>query len=144
MARITTHHSDESRPPGGLPWARLTRDIIGAFYDVYNDLEYGLLEQLYASALAIVLEERGFHVRREVPLDVVFHGRRIGAYRVDAIVNEAVIVEVKAGETLPIGSKAQTINYVRLSGLEVGLLLYFGPSPEFYRVVSSRSRNDEK
>jgi GxxExxY protein len=66
------------------------------------------------------------------------------AYRADIIVNDAVIVEVKAGETLPIGSKAQTINYVRLSGLEVGLLLYFGPSPEFYRVVSSRSRKDGK
>jgi GxxExxY protein len=144
MARITTHHSDESRPPGGLPWARLTRDIIGAFYDVYNDLEYGLLEQSYAAGLEIVLEERGFRVRREVALDVIFHGRRIGAYRADIIVDDKVVVEVKAGETLPIGSKAQTINYVRLSGLEVGLLLYFGPSPEFYRVVSSRPRNDRK
>jgi GxxExxY protein len=68
----------------------------------------------------------------------------VGAYRTDIIVDEAVVVEVKAGETLPTGSKAQTIDYVRLSGLEVGLLLYFGPSPEFYRVVSSRPRNDGK
>jgi GxxExxY protein len=144
VARITTHHSDESRLPSPLPWARLTRDIIGTFYDVYNDLEYGLLEQLYASALEIVLVERGFRVRREVAIDVIFHGRRIGAYRADAVVNDAIIVEVKAGETLPTGSKAQTINYVRISGLEVGLLLYFGPSPDFYRVLSSRSRNDAK
>jgi GxxExxY protein len=109
---------------------------------VYNDLEYGLPEQLYASALEIVLAERGFRVRREVAIDVMFHGRRIGAYRLDIIVNDRIVVEVKAGETLRTGSKAQTINYVRLSGLEVGLLLYFGPSPEFYRVVSSRSRSD--
>jgi GxxExxY protein len=66
-----------------LPESRLTGAIIGAFYDVYNDLKFGLHEHLYGSALAIILEERGFRVRREVPYEVVFHERIIGLYRAD-------------------------------------------------------------
>lgn len=120
-----------------FPHARLTRDIIGAFFDVHNELRYGLLEALYRAALRIVLEERGFHVRCEVPFIVHFHGHRIGEYRADMIVEERVILEIKAGATLVNGAKAQLINYVRLSGLELGLLLYFGPSAEFTRVISS-------
>lgn len=75
-------------------------------------------------------------------LDVVFHGHRIGTHRADLIVNDTIIVEVKAGAALPLGSKAQLIDYLRLSALTVGLLLFLGPTPEFQRVVSSRSRHD--
>jgi GxxExxY protein len=122
--------------------ARLTRDVIGVFFDVYNELEYGLPEQVYRSALHIVLAERGFLCRSEVKLDVHFHGHHIGSYRADVIVEDSVILELKAGAVLPPGSKAQLINYLRLSKLEVGLLLFFGPTPEFTRVVASRSRGD--
>lgn len=120
-----------------FPHAQLTRDIIGTFFDVHNEMRYGLLEALYRAGLRIVLEERGFHVRREVPFVVHFHGQRIGEYRVDMIVEEKVILEIKAGATLVNGAKAQLTNYVRLSGLEIGLLLYFGPSAEFTRVIAS-------
>ena len=120
-----------------FPHARLTRDIIGAFYDVHNEMRYGLLEALYRAGLRIVLEERGFHVRCEAPFVVHFHGHRIGEYRADMIVQEKVILEIKAGATLVNGTKAQLINYVRLSGLELGLLLHFGPSAEFTRVIAS-------
>lgn len=123
--------------PPRFPHARLTRDIIGAFFDVHNEMRYGLLESLYRAGLRIVLEERGFHVRCEVPFVVHFHGHRIGEYRADMIVEEKVILEIKAGATLVTGAKAQLINYLRLSGLEIGLLLYFGPSAEFTRVISS-------
>lgn len=142
MTDITTHRSHPSTPQRSLLWARLTREVIGTFYDVYNELGFGFLEKVYRAALAITLEERGFSIRREVGLDVVFHGHCIGAYRADLIVNDTIIVEVKAGATLPLGSRAQLINYLRLSSLTVGLLPFFGPTPEFQRVVSSRSRHD--
>src|SRR6476469_6133224 len=120
-----------------FPHARLTRDIIGAFFDVHNEMRYGLLEALYRAGLRIVLEERGFHVHCEVPFVVHFHGQRIGEYRADMIVEEKVILEIKAGATLVTGAKARLINYVRLSGLELGLLLHFGPSAGFTRVIAT-------
>jgi GxxExxY protein len=121
---------------------RLTREVIGAFFDLYNELKYGLPEPVYRSAMGIILAERGFACRSEVKLEVHFHGHHIGSYRADMIVEEKVILELKAGATLALGSKAQLINYLRLSGLEVGLLLFFGPQPDFERVVLSRRRSD--
>ena len=122
---------------------RLTREIIGAFFDVYNELEYGLPEQVYRAAMHIVLLERGFHSEPEVKLEVHFHGHLVGSYRADIIVEDKVILELKAGATLPAGSKAQLLTYLRIARREVGLLLFFGPSPEFTRVVASRHRSDE-
>jgi GxxExxY protein len=122
--------------------ARLTREVIGAFFDLYNELEYGLPEQVYRSAMGIILAERGFLCRSEVKLEIHFHGHHIGSYRADMIVEDKVILELKAGVALPFGSKAQLINYLRLSQLEVGLLLFFGPRPDFERVVLSRRRSD--
>ena len=127
-------------PSAKLAYEALTREVIGTFFDVYNELKYGLLENLYAAGLEIVLRERGLFVRREVPLEVRFHGQRIGVFRADMIVNDTIIVEIKAGAVLQIGSKPQLINYLRLSRLEVGLLLFFGPTPEFQRVISSGSQ----
>jgi GxxExxY protein len=141
MTRIPSDHQTGDASPA-LPWAQLTRHIIGAFFDVYNELGYGFLENLYAPALAIVLHERGFRVAREVPLAVHFHGQQIGLYRADMIVDDAVILELKAGATLFPGSKAQLINYLRISGLQVGLVLFFGPTPEFTRVIASRRGHD--
>jgi GxxExxY protein len=139
MTRIPTHTEPATLP--ALPLAHLTRGVIGAFFDVYNELGYGFLESLYASALAIVLRERGFRVAREVALEVRFHGEQIGLYRADMIVEDTIILELKAGATLLPGSKAQLINYLRISGLQVGLVLFFGPTPEFTRVIASRRRH---
>jgi GxxExxY protein len=130
-------------PTPKLAHEALTSEVIGAFFDVYNELKYGLLESLYRAALEIVLAERGLCVQREAPLEVRFHGQRIGFFRADMIVNDVLIVEVKAGAILPVGSKPQLINYLRISTLEVGLLLFFGRTPEFQRVVRSGSRIEE-
>ena len=74
----------------------LTHDVIGAFYEVYNTLRFGFLESVYCTALEYELGDRGHMVRREVPLAVGYKGRKAGDYRADVVVDERVIVEVKA------------------------------------------------
>lgn len=128
--------------PGGraLPERALVGQIVGAFFDTYNELGHGLRESVYAAALEIVLTERGDAVVREHTLLVHFHGRTIGMFRADMIVDQRVAVENKAGSALPVGSQEQLINYLRLSRIEVGVLLFFGPKPQFKRLVVSRGR----
>lgn len=144
ITRMTRIPSDASLRDAGverLPASPVTGAIIGAFYDAYNELGYGFLERVYGAALAILLKERGYHVRREVPCEVVFHGRVIGIYRADFIVDDRVVVETKTGAVLSPASKAQLVNYLRIARIEVGLLLFFGPEPSFKRVVFSGRRN---
>ncbi|MDB4913338.1 MAG: GxxExxY protein [Gemmatimonadetes bacterium] len=112
----------------------LVHAVIGAFFDVYNELGYGLHERVYCAALEILLLERGYSVRREVPIAIFFHGKRIGRLRSDMIVNDTLMIESKAGPLLRTGSKAQLINYQKRAGLEFGLLLFFGPVPEFTKI----------
>jgi GxxExxY protein len=137
LMRMTAHRSTPDPSSPRPDWHWLTREVIGAFFDVYNDLGFGLLESMYGAALTILLRERGFSVQCEHSLDVMYHGQRIGTYRADLIVEKTVVLELKAGAFLPPGSKPQLINYLRISGLRVGLLLWFGPVPEFKRVVVS-------
>jgi GxxExxY protein len=117
--------------------ADITQAIIGALFDVHRELGVGFLEAVYANALAVLLRERGWHVQREVPFDVIFHGVRIGRYRADMIVESKVIAEVKTGRFKDPVYVSQLINYLRVAGLGVGLLLNFGVVAEFKRVVWS-------
>jgi GxxExxY protein len=129
------HPSTIGQPPRGQALGESVRQIIGVYFDVYNEIGYGLSESICAAAFAMVLEERGFQVRREVVLDYTFRGQCIGRYRADLVVNEAILIEVKAGELLPRGSKAQLLNYLRISGMRAGLVVFFGPIPEFKRLL---------
>ena len=138
MTRTVADSSTRIHRSEQLLCADITKRVIGAFFEVYADLRYGLAENLYAAALQIVLEERGLEVTREAVIDVAFRGHRIGNYRADFVVENAVILELKAGAFLPPGSREQLLNYLRLSRIEVGLLLFFGPVPDFQRVVHSR------
>jgi GxxExxY protein len=118
----------------------LTKSIIGAFYDVYNQLDYAFLESIYSEALARELVRRGHSVRREVPIPIYFNTEVVGMQRIDMIVDGRVIVELKSTHDLSKISHRQLFAYLRGSNLEVGLLLHFGPKPAFYRVISTRSR----
>ena len=84
----------------GLLHGRLTREIIGAFYEVYNVLGYGFLESVYAQALFLELTRRGLHVQREVMIDVYYKGDRVGKFRADMLVAYSVVVENKASVAL--------------------------------------------
>lgn len=116
---------------------RTTKAIIGAFYEVYNTLGYGFLEQVYSLALEQELLERGHTVSREVTIPISYKGRQITTHRLDMIVDEKVVVENKSTVVLPPFTKRQTLNYLRASGIEVGLILHFGPQARFLRVVHS-------
>jgi GxxExxY protein len=109
--------------------------VIGAFFEVYTTLGFDFLERVYSDALAIELMDRGRTVRREVMVPIWYKGRRIAPQRVDMIVDERVLVEIKSTTSLPAAADRQLLNYLRASPLPVGLLLHFGPKARFHRRV---------
>ncbi len=113
----------------------LTEKIIGAFYDVYNVLGYGFLEKVYENALAHRLRQAGLHVETQHPLKVYFDGIVVGEYFADLIVEGKVILEIKAVERLAKEHSVQLRNYLRAIDCEVGLVLNFGPEPQFARQI---------
>jgi len=120
----------------------LTRSVIGGFYEVYNTLGFGFLEHVYKSAVERELLARGHDVQREVGIIVRYKGEQIAVQRLDMIVDETLLVEAKASIDLHGGAQRQVYNYLRASGLTVGLLLHFGLEPKFYRVVDLHARRD--
>jgi GxxExxY protein len=118
----------------------LTEVIIGAFFDVHNGLGFGFLEYLYVNALEGELRARGHKVEREVLVPVYYKDRFLGNQRVDMIVDDKVIVEVKSSKDLPDIATRQLDNYLKGTGVEVGLLLHFGPSAKFYRRVWTKTK----
>ena len=117
---------------------QLTHSAIGAFYEVYNALGFGLLEQVYMAALERELRARGHVVGREVYVPVIYKGEDISRQRIDMIVAHRLLIEGKSTQELHKSAKRQVYNYLRATRLQVGLLLHFGPEPYFYRLVSSR------
>ena len=127
-------------PKGSLIEESLTQSVIGAFFEVYNELGYGFLEQLYASAMERELRARGHAVGREVLVRLLYKGDHLGTQRIDMIVDERLVIEIKATFQLHAVAQRQLFNYLRATNLEVGLLLHFGPKPKFYREIC-RNRN---
>lgn len=126
---------DPSRPE-----SRLTGEIIRAFFTVYNDRGSGLPEHAYANALCVELELMGLKCRREVVQEIVYKGVVVGVCRFDLVVEDLVLVEVKASKSLIEADKRQLLSYLKVSPYEVGLLLHFGPEPEPHRFVFSNER----
>src|SRR5688572_17311784 len=102
--------------------SELTAEIIQAYYKVYNKLGHGFLEKVYENAMLIELKNKGFFCSRQVPVDVFYSGEKVGFYFTDLIVNDAVIIEIKAAECLCPEHEAQLANYLKATVIEVGLL----------------------
>jgi GxxExxY protein len=134
-ARTSGTRRDESQ----LLYHEITRPVLGAFYSVHSQLGYGFLEAVYKNALTVLLRHAGIRVDREADYDIRFHGESIGVYRADLVVEEKLMVEVKTGRAIDPAHYAQVLNYMRASGLRVGLLLHFGRKAEFRRLVASRA-----
>jgi GxxExxY protein len=124
----------------GYKHGELTEQIIGAFYDVYNSLGYGFLEKVYENALAIELGGRGLVVAQQAPIVVRYRGKVIGEHFADLIVQDIVIVELKAARALTPEHEAQLLNYLKATEYEVGLLLNFGPKATFKRKAFDNER----
>jgi GxxExxY protein len=116
-----------------------TAAITDAFYRVYRTLGHGFLESVYRNALAVELGRMGKQVRREFPAEVLHEGVSVGTFRFDLLVDFRVIVEVKCAAVLPPIDRKQLLNYLKASEFEVGMLLNFGATPEFKRLVYSNS-----
>lgn len=117
-----------------------TGRIIKTFFDVYNDLGYGFREQVYENALAIALSEAGFTVNQQHQIMVYFRGSEVGEYYADVLVDNLIIIEIKASRQLIPDNEAQLLNYLKATKFEVGLLLNFGVEPEFKRKFYSNQR----
>ena len=116
----------------------LTGAIIGAFFECYNWLKPGYLESVYRRALVVELKARGHRCEVEGLIKVHYKGVCVGNFRYDLLVDGRVLVELKAGDILPPNAKPLLLNYLRGTGIEVGLLFHFGPSPQFFRCVNQR------
>lgn len=124
--------------------SEITEKIIKAFYKVYNTLGYGFLEKIYENALSIELESMGLGANKQKPIKVYYEDKEVGAYFADLIVEESIIIELKATEYLREEDEFQLINYLKATDIEVGLLLNFGKKPEFKRKVFSNYPNLNK
>src|ERR1041385_1635595 len=123
-----------------LKYFELTQKIIGVYYDVYNELGSGFLESVYQKSLALALESAGLAVFSRIDIPVWFRGHQVGQFEGDLLVEKCVLLELKAARALGSAHQAQLMNYLRATEIEVGLLLNFGPKPEFKRVAYDNSR----
>jgi GxxExxY protein len=127
-----------------LKHSDVTGAILKAFYRVYNELGHGFLEKVYENAIAFELIDAGMTVQTQRPIAVFYRGQLVGEYFADLVVNDCVIVELKAAESLSRAHEAQLINYLRATEFEVGLLLNFGTSPEHKRKIFDVGKSEER
>jgi len=118
----------------------LTGKILGAFFQIHNELGFGFSEKVYESALEVLLSELGMVPERQKEIVVYYHGKVVGEYKADMIVNKAVLLEIKSVEKIIDAHDAQLLNYLKSTGFEVGLLLNFGRQANFHRKIYDNSR----
>ena len=118
-----------------LKHGELSQKIIAAAHNVHKELGHGFLEKLYKNALAAELQEAGIKCALEVPMSVLYRGLVVGDYIADMVVEDKIIVEAKAVSELNSVHEVQLVNYLKATGLQVGLLINFGRSVQVKRRV---------
>lgn len=124
-----------------LLYKEITDKIIKSFYNVYNELGFGFLEKVYENAMIHELLKNGLFVEKQKQIKVYYDGKEVGEYFADLIVENSVIIELKAAEALCEEHEYQLINYLKATEKEVGILLNFGEKPELRRKLFT---NDKK
>lgn len=119
---------------------KLTDAVIRTYYDVYNELGAGFLESVYDAAFVVALRQAGMCVETQVPVPVHFRGHIVGDFRADLVVNQAVLLELKACQVLDRSHETQVLNYLHATQWEVALLLNFGPKPQLRRFVLDNNK----
>ena len=119
---------------------KLTDGIIKTFYEVYNELGYGFLEKVYQNALFFELKNKGYKVEAQKKISVYYKGVEVGEFYADIVVEDLVILELKAADCIVKDFENQILNYLRGTDCEVGLLFNFGKKPEFKRKIFENYR----
>lgn len=122
----------------------LTDAIINIFYEVNNGLGYGFLERVYQNALYLELKQEGFLVEAQKPIKVHYKGSVVGDFFADLVVENTIILELKACSALTEEHEIQLMNYLRATDIEVGLLMNFGRKPTFKRIIFTNDRKNLK
>ncbi len=117
-----------------------TRLIIKCFYEVYNTLGYGFLEKVYEKALIKELQTNKFFCEEQKKIEVFYKGKNVGEYYADILIDNEIILELKAAESLCEEHEYQLINYLKATNIELGLLLNFGKKPEIKRKIFTNDR----
>ena len=126
-----------------MKYQELTGQIIQCAYAVHNTLGFGFLEAVYQNALLIELEKNSLKAVKETPIKVSYNGQIVGDYVADILVEDKIILELKSVKELHPVHEAQLTNYLKATGLEVGLLINFGESVEIKRKVFTPPQADE-
>ena len=118
----------------------LSDQILKAFYTVYNELQYGFVEKIYENALCYELRALGLKVEWQKRIEVYYKEMLMGEYVTDLIVEDKILIENKSQANINEAHEAQLLHYLRATRYEVGLLLNFGPKPQFRRKVFANTR----
>ncbi len=116
-------------------YSDLTEKILQCVHDIHKKLGYGFMEKVYENALTIVLQKAGLMAIQQAPISVMFEGHVVGEYIADILVDNKVVIELKAVAELSSIHEVQLVNYLKASGLRVGLLINFGPKLKIMRKV---------
>lgn len=119
----------------------LSEKVLEGFFDVYSTLGDGFLEAVYANAMLKRLHAAGLAVEREATVKVYYRGQCVGHYRADLLVEEKILLELKALPQIGARERAQILNYLKASEIQVGFILNFGPRPHFQRFIHTRKEH---
>jgi GxxExxY protein len=120
----------------GILYKDLSYKVVGFAMQVHTELGFGFLEKVYENSLMVLFEENGISAVQQVPILVPFHGKIVGEYVADIIVEESIILELKALDRIAEIHKAQTLNYLKATDYRLALLINFGKYKlEYERLV---------
>ena len=122
----------------------ITDKVLKAFYTVYNVLGYGFLEKVYVNAMCVELVRLGLQVMKQQHIKVHYDGHEVGEYFADLLVENLVVIELKAAECIVEQHEHQLLNYLKATDREVGLLLNFGKKPEFKRKIFQNINKNQR
>jgi GxxExxY protein len=120
----------------------LSDSILKVFYEVYNELGYGFIEKVYQNAMYLELKSQGFKVEAQKQIKVHYKDELVGDFFADLLIDDLIILELKACDVLVKAHYVQTLNYLKATNIEIGLLLNFGEKPEIKRLIFTNNRKN--
>ncbi len=121
-------------------FVELTEKIIEIYYRVYNKLGYGFLEKIYENAMMIEFKKENISAVSQSAIKVLYEGEIVGEYFADILISDKIILEIKAAKNIAEEHEAQLLNYLKATNIQVGLLLNYGPKPNFKRKAFDNTR----